>query len=114
MGSNLHPCSGKPNPYRKGYRKMVNTLMMIPDSRYHHRMSNHQTIRFQLALSPEQFLRFYQGIAKNITTRADDGRVINFPAQNVKQFLAHDGIHGSFEMALTHDHKFISVKRLAR
>ena len=93
---------------------MVNTLMMIPDSRYHHRMSNHQTIRFQLALSPEQFLRFYQGIAKNITTRADDGRVINYPAQNVKQFLAHDGIHGSFEMALTHDHKFISVKRLAR
>ncbi len=77
-------------------------------------MSNHQAICFQLTLSPEQFLRFYQGTAKNITVKADDGRVINFPMQNVKQFLTHDGIHGYFEMILTHDCKFVSVSRLTR
>jgi hypothetical protein len=75
-------------------------------------MRNNQIIRFKLSLSSEQFLRVYQGIAKNITTRTDDGRLIKFPAQNIKQFLAHDGIYGYFEMEFSPEHKFIGIKRL--
>jgi len=75
-------------------------------------MAKHQFIRFQLGISAEQFLRVYQGSAKNISTRADDGRLIKFPAQNIKQFLTHDGIYGYFEMELTTEHKFVAIKKL--
>jgi ribose 5-phosphate isomerase RpiB len=75
-------------------------------------MRNNQTIRFQLSLSSEQFLRVYRGTAKNIATRTDDGQVIKFPAQHIKPFLAHDGIYGYFEMTFSPEHKFIGIKRL--
>jgi Protein of unknown function (DUF2835) len=75
-------------------------------------MRNNQTIRFKLSLSSEQFLRVYQGIAKNVTARTDDGQVIKFPAQHIKPFLTHDGIYGYFEMTFSPEHKFIGIKRL--
>jgi len=75
-------------------------------------MSKHQFIRFQLSLSADQYLKVYQGIAKNISIRADDGRRISFPAQNIKPFLTHTGIYGYFEMELTAENKFISIRKL--
>jgi len=76
-------------------------------------MAQHQFIRFNLGISADQFLLVYQGSAKNISTRADDGRIIRFPAQNIKQFLTRDGIYGYFEMELTGTHKFVAIKKLA-
>jgi len=75
-------------------------------------MAKHQFIRFQLGINADQFLRVYKGSAKNISVRADDGRLIKFPAQNIKQFLTHDGIYGHFEMELTSEHKFVAIKKL--
>jgi len=75
-------------------------------------MAKHQFIRFQLGINTDQFLRVYQGSAKNISARADDGRLIKFPAQNIKQFLTHDGIYGYFEMELTSAHKFVAIKKI--
>ena len=77
-------------------------------------MNTHQYIRFQLKLSADQYLKVYQGIAKNISAQADDGRRIAFPAQNIKQFLTHDGIYGHFEMELTAENKFVAIKKLDR
>ncbi|MFK5949255.1 MAG: DUF2835 domain-containing protein [Methylococcales bacterium] len=71
-----------------------------------------QLIRFSLHLSYDQYLQVYQGVAKNISVVADDGRRISFPAGNVQSFLTRDGVHGYFEMELTAENKFISVKRL--
>ncbi len=73
---------------------------------------NNQIIRFKLSLSADQYLKVYQGVAKNVTARADDGRRIAFPAQNIKQFLTHDGIYGHFEMELTPKNKFIAIKQI--
>jgi len=75
-------------------------------------MNTHQYIRFRLNLSADQYLKVYQGIAKNISAQADDGRRIAFPAQNIKQFLTHDGVYGYFEMELTAENKFVSIKKL--
>lgn len=68
--------------------------------------------RFSLNLSYDQFLSVYQGVAKNISVIADDGRRIQFPAGNVQQFLSKDGIRGYFEMELTANHKFIGIKKI--
>ncbi|MEO1899837.1 MAG: DUF2835 family protein, partial [Methylococcales bacterium] len=46
-----------------------------------------QIIRFKLQLGYAQFLQVYQGIAKNVSVIADDGRRITFPAMNIRAFL---------------------------
>ncbi|MCK4840893.1 MAG: DUF2835 domain-containing protein [Methylococcales bacterium] len=71
-----------------------------------------QSIRFSLQLSYDQYLRVYQGSAKNISVIADDGRRISFPARNIQQFLTKDGIIGCFEMELTSEYKFVAVEKL--
>jgi len=75
-------------------------------------MNPHQFIRFPLQLSYEQYLKVYQGIAKNISVIADDGRRIAFPARNIQSFLTKNGISGYFEMELTAEHKFVCVKKI--
>jgi len=75
-------------------------------------MSSHQYIRFRLNISADQYLKVYQGVAKNISVQADDGRRIAFPAQNIKQFLSRDGIYGYFEMELTAENKFVGIKQI--
>ena len=71
-----------------------------------------QSVRFNLSVPSETFLHVYQGVARNITVRADNGQVIQFPVQHIKQFLTHNGIYGYFEMMFSAENKFMSIKRL--
>ena len=73
---------------------------------------NGQHIRFYLNLSYEQYLAFYQGVVKTVMVKADDGRNISFPDNNIQRYLTKTGIQGHFEMALTAQNKFIAIKRL--
>ncbi len=75
-------------------------------------MPQHQTIRFALTLSYDQYLKVYQGMAKNVSVVADDGRRISFPAGNIQTFLTKEGINGYFEMELAPENKFVSIKKL--
>lgn len=75
-------------------------------------MSRNQYIRFRLDLSYDQYLAVYQGIAKHVTTVADDGRRIQFPASNIQRFLSKDGIHGYFQLELTPQNKFVAISRI--
>lgn len=75
-------------------------------------MSRHQIFRFSLQLPYDQFLKVYQGVAKNVSVIADDGRRIAFPAGNIQSFLTKEGINGYFEMELTAENKFISLKKI--
>jgi hypothetical protein len=77
-------------------------------------MSQNQHIRFRLQLSYDQYLQVYQGAAKNVSVVADDGRRIAFPARNIQAFLNKDGISGYFEMVLTTENKFVSIKKLSQ
>jgi hypothetical protein len=74
-------------------------------------MSN-TIIRFKLHLSSDQYLAFYQGVAKNVTVVADDGRRIVFPAGNIRHYLTETGIQGYFEMEVTEQNKFVGIKKL--
>lgn len=75
-------------------------------------MNQHQIIQFSLQLSYDQFLKVYQGVAKNISVTARDGRRIAFPAGNIQPYLTKEGIKGCFEMELTTKNKFISLKKI--
>jgi hypothetical protein len=75
-------------------------------------MTQHQHIRFALSLSYDQYLKVYQGAAKNVSVVADDGRRVAFPAGRIQSFLTKQGINGYFEMELTPEYKFVSIKKL--
>ncbi|WP_305907660.1 DUF2835 domain-containing protein [Methylomarinum sp. Ch1-1] len=71
-----------------------------------------QCIRFHLHIGYDQYLSVYQGLSKTVRVKADDGRLIDFPAGNIQPFLTKDGIHGYFEMELSRQHKFIGIKKI--
>jgi hypothetical protein len=75
-------------------------------------MIQHQCIRFSLILSYAQYLKVYQGSAKNVSVIADDGRTVVFPAGRIQPFLTKEGINGYFEMELTPENKFVGIKKL--
>ncbi|WAR46514.1 DUF2835 domain-containing protein [Methylomonas rapida] len=76
-------------------------------------MPTNQLIRFRLNLGYDQYLAVYQGVAKNVTVLADDGRRILFPAGKIQRYLTKDGIQGYFEMELTAQNKFVGIRKLA-
>lgn len=76
-------------------------------------MDQHYFIRFKLNLNYDQYLRVYQGSAKNISVVAEDGRKVIFPARNIQQFLTRKGISGFFEMELSLDNKFKQIKKIS-
>ncbi len=75
-------------------------------------MTQNQVIRFTLSLSYDQFFQVYQGIAKIVSVIAEDGRRVAFPAGRIQSFLTRQGINGYFEMELTPENKFVSIKRI--
>ncbi|NOT13952.1 MAG: DUF2835 domain-containing protein [Methylococcaceae bacterium] len=75
-------------------------------------MFKNQIIHFSLSLSYDQYFKVYQGIAKNISVVADDGRRIMFSAGKIQPFLTKQGIHGHFQLELTAENKFVSLQRL--
>jgi Protein of unknown function (DUF2835) len=69
-------------------------------------------IRFQLAMSPEKYLAYYQGVAQNIVARSEDNRNIKFPASAIRKFLTHEGIFGLFEIQFDKNNKLIEIKKI--
>ena len=67
---------------------------------------------FTLHLSAEEYLQYYEGIAKAIQVRSHCGKLIQFSADKMREFVLNDGIHGTFEMRLGENNKFLSVKKI--
>lgn len=76
-------------------------------------MPTNKLLRFSLQLTADQYLRVYQGTAKRVSAIAYDGQRIEFPAQNIKKFLTHNGISGRFEMELTSENKFVAIRKIS-
>ena len=64
-------------------------------------------------LSVEKYLQFYQGTAKNVIVKTDDGRTLKFPASRLQGFVTKDGITGQFEILFDDNHKIVSLNRMA-
>ena len=64
---------------------------------------------FTLHLSAEDYLQYYEGIAKAVQVRSHCGKLIQFSADKVREFVLSDGIHGTFEMRLDENNKFLSI-----
>jgi hypothetical protein len=71
-------------------------------------------ITFELNITPEAYLRYYQGAVRDVITRGHDGRTVQFPAGLLRRFLTHDGIRGEFRLRFDARHKLVSLDRIER
>ena len=74
-------------------------------------MITNKTLNFSLHLSQQEFLQFYQGTAKSVRVEADSGQVIEFPAEAIRQFVEHSGVHGQFRIYFDANYKLIKITR---
>lgn len=65
-----------------------------------------------IAISGEEFLRWYQGGAKVVSVVARDGRRVQFPASSLQPFVQHSGVHGTFAIYFDQHNKLQRVERL--
>ena len=63
-------------------------------------------------ISPDEWIKLYQGSATDVHTRARDGRSVRFPARILSRFYLRDGVQGSFRILFDDQGKFVSVERL--
>jgi len=71
-----------------------------------------RTISFSLAISADDYLRFYQCKARNVLVRADGRRRIEFLAEYLRPLMMHDGIHGRFELVFDEMNKFVELRKI--
>lgn len=71
-----------------------------------------QTITVRLNISPEEFIRLYNGSARNVNAPAIDGRRVSFPAAILRPFVTHQGIRGLFNITFDDNNKFAEIARI--
>ena len=71
-----------------------------------------KSIIVNLSISTEEFLRLYEGNAKNVFATSIDGRSIRFPAGILRPFVLHSGVRGTFQIDFDDDNRFHSIHRL--
>ena len=72
-----------------------------------------ESLTIRLAIPADEFVRLYQGNAKTVVARSDDGRQVKFPADILRPFVLHQGIYGVFKIHFDEMHKFKSIEKLA-
>ena len=71
-----------------------------------------RTVRFNLAISSNNYLSYYQGRARSVSGMADDGSRIKFPAEHLRPFVMHDGVQGRFELVFDDNNRFIALRKI--
>lgn len=66
-----------------------------------------------IVIGREEYLKVYQGTAKNVFARDLDGRSVSFPARILQPFVTHSGIEGLFAIQFSVAGKFVSIERVA-
>lgn len=69
--------------------------------------------RFRLNISSDDYLRFYQAQSCFVQAQTEEGQRIKFPAEHLRPYISHSGIHGLFELESTDQGKFIALRRIS-
>ncbi len=71
-----------------------------------------QQIIVDVEISPDEWIKLYQGTAHDVHTTARDGRSVRFPARILSRFFLRDGIRGSFCISFDDSGKFSGIEKL--
>lgn len=66
---------------------------------------------FNINLTYDEFLPYYQGRVSNIIVTSTQGKRIQFPAMHIRQYLLATGIKGYFCMH-TENNKFLLLEKI--
>lgn len=66
----------------------------------------------RLSISPQAYLKHYQGPQCQVSVVSEDGRRVRFPAAILQPFVLHDGIQGRFQIEFDQQGKFSRIRRL--
>jgi len=68
---------------------------------------------FKLNISADAYLAYYRGSSQSIVTQSEDGHRIQFPANELRKFVSHAGIHGRFEITYSRDNKLLDIRKMS-
>lgn len=68
---------------------------------------------FNLYLSADEYLQYYEGVATAIQVRSRCGKTIEFSADKMRPFVLKDGVQGTFVIRLDNKNKFISIRKIS-
>lgn len=71
-----------------------------------------QKVYFSLDISAEQYLAFYRGQAKFVQVVADNGQLVRFPAEILRDFVSRDGVSGKFVLEFDEQNKYRKLQRI--
>jgi hypothetical protein len=69
--------------------------------------------RFHLAIPAEDYLAYYEGAAQQVVVTLATGQRLQFPADSLRPFVSHDGVHGEFVLRVDANNKLQALERLA-
>jgi hypothetical protein len=67
---------------------------------------------FTAHFSAAEYLQYYEGIAKAIQVKSKCGKIIQFPADKMREFVLREGVQGTFIIRLDNNNKFLSIRRV--
>lgn len=70
-------------------------------------------IHVPITIGREEYLKVYQGSARNVFAHDVSGRSVSFPAKILQPFVTHSGIQGLFAIRFSEAGKFLSIERIA-
>lgn len=71
-----------------------------------------QRLRFRLAISKAQLLRYYQGRVAALSVNTEQGLRLQVALHHFRRFVGHDGLNGYFEIELNDQNRLHRLSRL--
>lgn len=65
-----------------------------------------------LAISPDEYQRLYQGAVRDVLATSVDGRRVRFPAMILRPYVTHAGVHGRFRIVFDENHRFQRIEKI--
>ena len=69
-------------------------------------------MRFYLDISSREYQRYYEGTAKAVQVKSDDGRSLRFPVSSLQKYVSHSGVKGHFEIVFDDDYRLVELNRV--
>ena len=88
---------------------------LLPGQRIRHitpYITSMREYHFRIAISAERYLAHYQGLVRGVVVTLADGTRLEFPAENLRPFVTHDGIYGQFVLRVDANNKLQSLQRV--
>lgn len=69
-------------------------------------------VEFNLAISADEYLKYYQGDVKWVLAKSTKGLKVRFPASFLSRFITLSGINGRFKLRYLKSGKLVSLNKI--